>query len=179
MSRRGTSLIELLIVLVLLGILTAVAAPRMRPSAKGTVEQTTRLLAQDLDLARTRAYGARAMVRFVVADTLWQIFLDQNRDMLIAEVATERTAFGPMNSRVREPHVIWSRGSAPAIPTDTTTFLPGTRRLQFSARGVSEPFGTSTIIYLSYDTDPSAVCAVEVNPAANVRVWRWVDGMWI
>ena len=85
MSRRGTSLIEILTVLVLLGVLTAMAAPRMRPSAKGTVEQNSRLLAQDMDHARTRAYATRALVRVVVSDTLWQSFLDQKRGTTFLE----------------------------------------------------------------------------------------------
>ena len=70
MTRRGTSMVEMLIVLVILGVLTSIAAPRLRQSAKGTVEQNSRLLAQDLDLARTRAYATRSLVRVVVSDTL-------------------------------------------------------------------------------------------------------------
>ena len=178
-GRRGTSLIELLVVLVLLGVLTSIAAPRLRPSPHGQVEQNTRLLAQDLDLARTQAYAARALVRVVVSDTLWQTFLDQNRDSVIAETASERTAFGTVNSRILGAHVVFGRGSVPPIPTDTSGSLPlGARRIQFGPRGTTEPFGTSTTLYLMYDTDNSAVGAVEVNPAANVRVWRWVDGTW-
>ena len=179
MSRRGTSLIEILTVLVLLGVLTAMAAPRMRASAKGTVEQNSRLLAQDMDHARTRAYATRALVRVVVTDTLWQSFLDQNRDSVIAESALEQAAFGTMNSRIIGQHVVFGRGIAPAIPTDTTGTPPtGPRRIQFSARGTTDPFGSSAVIYLTYDSDSSAVSAVEITPAANVRVWRWVDGTW-
>ncbi len=179
MPRRGTSLIEILTVLVLLGILTSIAAPRMRASAKGTVEQNSRLLAQDLDLARTRAYATRALVRVVVSDTLWQSFLDQNRDSVISETASEQTAYGPMSSRVLGQHVVFGRGVAPAIPGDTAaTPPPGARRIQFSARGTTDPFGASAVLYLTYDSDSTAVSAVEITPAANVRVWRWVDGTW-
>ncbi len=179
MSRRGTSLIEMLIVLVLLGIMTSIAAPRLRPSPHGQVEQNTRLLAQDLDLARTRAYATRSIVRVVITDTLWQSFLDQNRDTVINETASEQTAFGSMNSRILGQHVVFGRGAAPPIPPDTAGTPPtGPRRVQFGARGTTEPFGASTILYLSYDTDHTAVSAVEINPAANVRVWRWVDGTW-
>lgn len=179
MRRRGTSLIEMLIVLVLLGILTTIAAPRMRPSAKGTVEQNSRLLAQDLDLARTRAYAARTLVRVVVSDTLWQSYLDQNRDSVISETATEQAAYGTMSSRLLGQHVVFGRGVAPAIPTDTAVSPPtGPRRIQFSSRGTTDPFGASAVLYLTYDSDNTAVSAVEITPAANVRVWRWVDGTW-
>ena len=179
MSRRGTSLVEMLIVLVVLGIITSIAAPRLRPSPHGQVEQNTRLLAQDFDLARTRAYAARSRVRVVVTDTLWQSCLDQNRDTVIAESATERTAFGTTNSRILGSHVVFGIGAAPPIPTDTAyAVITGPRRVNFGPRGTTEPFGSSTILYLTSDTDSTAVSAVEINPAANVRVWRWVDGVW-
>lgn len=177
--RHGTSLIEMLVVLVVLGILTSVAAPMMRPSPHGTVEQNARLLAQDLDHARSKAYAARTSVRVVVGDTLWSTYLDQDRDSVIAEVASELTAFGPMNTRVLEQEVMFGRGAAPRVPADSVvTWLPGTRRLQFGTRGTTEPFGSSWFLYLTYDSDNTAVSAVEINSAANVRVWRWVEGVW-
>lgn len=178
MRRRGTSLVELLIVMVLIGIMTTIAAPRLLPSRNGTVEQNARLLAQGMDMARTRAYSARALVRVVVTDTVWQSFLDQNRDSVIAENATERTAFGVMSSRVFETGVVFGRGSAPRIPGDTAATQLGTRRIAFGARGTTEPFGTGTVLYLTHASDATAVSAVEITPAANVKVWRWVDGAW-
>ncbi len=178
-QRRGTSLVEMLIVLVLLGILTSMASPLMRPSTKGAVEQNARLLAQDLDHARTKAYASRTRVRVVVADTIWRTYLDNNRDSVLAEVATELTAFGPMNSRIIENQVVFGRGAAPRVPADTVaTWVPGTRRVQFGTRGTTEPFGTSWFLYLTHASDSAAVSAVEINSAANVRVWRWVDGAW-
>jgi type II secretion system protein H len=177
--RRGTSLIEILTVLVILGVMTTIAAPRLRPNPHAQVEQNTRLLAQDLDLARTRAYATRSLVRVVVSDTLWRSYLDANRDTVIAENAIERVAFGQMNSRPLEKGVVFGRGSVPPLPSDTLgTPPPGDRRIQFGPRGITEPFGSSTVLYLLHSTDNTAVSAVEINPAANVRVWRWVDGAW-
>jgi len=178
MRRRGTSLVELLIVMVLIGIMTTIAAPRLLQSSKGTVEQNARLLAQGMDMARTRAYSARTLVRVVVTDTVWQSFLDQNRDSVIAETATERTAFGVMSTRLFETGVVLGRGSASRIPGDTATTPVGTRRIAFGARGTTEPFGTGTVLYLTHNSDATAVSAVEITPAANVKVWRWVDGAW-
>jgi prepilin-type N-terminal cleavage/methylation domain-containing protein len=178
-TRRGTSIIEVMIVMIIVGVMTAIAAPRLRPSAKGSVDQNARLLAQDLDHARVRAFGGREIVRVVVRDTMWRAYMDHNRDSVITESATEQTAFGVMHTRYLGEHVRFGRGVAPAIPTDTATSLPvGTRRVEFAANGTSMPFGTSTILYLTYDSDSTAVNAVEVNPAANVRVWRWIDGAW-
>ena len=179
MRRRGTSLIELLIVITLIGILTGIAAPRLRPSSRAAVEQNARLLSQDLDLARTRAYASRARVRMVISDTLWQVYLDQNRDSIFAESATEATAYGPLNSRVLDDRLNFSRGVAARLPADTISApTAGPMRIQFGTRGITEPFGASAFVYLTHDADSTSVYAVEVTPAANVRVWRWLDGTW-
>jgi prepilin-type N-terminal cleavage/methylation domain-containing protein len=179
MTRRGTSLVEMLIVMIMIGIMTTIAAPRLRPSAKGTVDQNARLLAQDLDHARVRAYSGRDRVRMVIRDTMWQAYMDHDRDSVFTESAIEQTAFGMMHTRFLGEHVVFGRGVAPTIPTDTLTITPtGTRRVQFGTSGITEPFGTSFTLYLTYDSDSTAVNAVEVNPAANVRVWRWIDGAW-
>jgi prepilin-type N-terminal cleavage/methylation domain-containing protein len=178
MNRRGTSLVEMLIVLVILAIATSMASQRLRPSAKSTVEQNTRMLAQDFDLARTRAFAARSRVRVVLSPSQWQSFVDHDRDSVIAETAVERAAFGPINSHAFDRHVVFGRGTAPALPGDTAAIVVGTRRIQFGSRGTTEPFGATSVLYLTYDSDSAAVAAVEISPAANVRVWRWVDGTW-
>jgi type II secretion system protein H len=178
-TRRGTSLVEMLIVLVLLGVLTSVAAPLMKPSTKGAVEQNARLLAQDLDHARTKAYAARTRVRVVVGDTIWRAYLDDNRDSVFAESAAEQTAFGNMNTRVIERGVVFGRGTAMRLLSDTAvSYTPGTRRVQFGTRGTTDPFGTNLVLYMTHTDDASAVTAIEINSAANVRIWRWVEGVW-
>ena len=151
----------------------------MRPSTTGAVDQNARLLAQDLDHARTKAYAARTNVRVVLGDTIWHTYLDSDRDSVITESAVELTAFGVMNTRGIEPGVIFGRGAAQRLLSDTVvTWVPGTRRVQFGTRGTTEPFGTSTVLYLTHVSDNTAVSAVEITSAANVRVWRWVEGVW-
>lgn len=177
--RRGVSVIELVVVLVIVGVIARMAVPRMRPSSRATVEHTARMLVQDLDLARTRAYAARARVGVVVADTIWRMYLDNNRDSTIAENATERTAFGALNTHTRIKPVIFGRGSAAKLPSDPNATMPtGTRRLYFDRRGATEPFGTLTVFYLTSSTDPNTVFAVEVSPSGNVRLWRWLNNTW-
>ena len=179
MRRQGTSLIELLIVITLIGILTGIAAPRLRSSTRAAVEQSARLLAQDLDLARTRAYASRARVRMVITDTTWQVYLDQNRDSIFAESGTEATAYGPLNFRVLDERQNFSRGVAARLLADTASApSSGPQRIQFGTRGITEPFGSSAFVYLTHDADNTSVYAVEVTPASNVRVWRWLDGTW-
>ncbi|MCC7053771.1 MAG: prepilin-type N-terminal cleavage/methylation domain-containing protein [Gemmatimonadaceae bacterium] len=179
MTRRGTSMVELLVVLAILAVMTTIAVPKLRISTRATVEQNARVLAQDLDLARTRAYGARARVRTVINDTIWQFYLDQNRDSTFAESATEQTAFGTHYRRTLEKGVIMSRGLATRLPNDPDATAPtGVRRLTFTARGITEPMGTAMFIYLTHAQDAGSVYAIEINPAANVRVWRWLNGGW-
>lgn len=180
-SRRGTTIVEIVAVLVLLGMLSTMAVLRMRPSPKAMVEQSARLLSQDLDQARTRAYATRALTRVTIRDTSWTLYMDQNRDTLIAENAAERTAFGGDTKRLLTTQVMFGRGAVPAIAGDTVTAAwtaSSIARLQFGPRGTTEPFGASAVIYLRYSTDANAVAAVEVTPSANVRVWRWVRGAW-
>ena len=177
--RRGTSMVELLVVLAILGILSSIAIPRMRASTRAIVEQNARLLAQDLDLARTRAYASRGAVRIVFNDTIWRMHLDSNRDGVFAENAAERTAFGSIYSHIVTTRVIFSRGLAAKLPTDPLATVPtGVRRLNFNARGTTEPFGTTMVFYLTHATDTRSVYAVEVSPSANIRVWRWLNGAW-
>jgi prepilin-type N-terminal cleavage/methylation domain-containing protein len=177
--RRGTSMVELLVVLAILGILSSIAIPRMRPSTRAIVEQNARLLSQDLDLARTRAYSSRARVRVVFTDTIWQMHLDQDRDGTIAEVSAERTAFGSLYSHIVTKNVVFGRGVAPKLPSDPLSTVPtGVRRLNFDARGTTDPFGTTMVFYLTHSTDAASVYAVEISPSANIRVWRWLNGVW-
>lgn len=177
--RRGVSVIELVVVLVIVGVIAKMAVPRMRPSSRATVEHTARVLVQDLDMARTRAYAARARVNVVVADTIWRMYLDQNRDSVFAENATELAAFGTINTHTRVKPVIFGRGVASKLPSDPNAIMPtGTRRLLFNSRGATEPFGTLTVFYLTSSTDPKTVFAVEVSPSGNVRLWRWLNNTW-
>ena len=180
-ARRGTTMIELVVVMALFAILSTMAVIRMRPSPKLQVEQNARLLAQDLDQARTRAYSSRVLTRMVLRDSTWNLYIDQNADSVLAENAVERTAFGGVATRALESQVRFGRGAIVPIPTDSigATWLPASvARITFSPRGTTEPFGSSTVIYLRHQGDATAVAAIEVTPSANVRVWRRVQGIW-
>lgn len=178
-AHRGASLIEVVVVLVIIGVMSKIAIPRMRSSPRATVEHTARLLVQDLDLARTRAYASRAPVRVVVADTIWTMYLDHNRDGNFSENATETRAFGTIYRHTRVRPVIFGRGSATKLPTDPNAIMPvGTRRLLLDSRGATSPFGTVAVFYLTTASSPSTVYAVEVSPSGNVRLWRWLNNTW-
>lgn len=177
--RRGATLVELVVVLVIIGLMSRIAVSRMRPSSRATVEHSARVLVQDLDLARTRAFATRSAVNVVVADTMWSMYLDHNRDGTFSENATERQAFGAINRHARVRPVAFGRGVATKLPTDPLATMPtGVRRLRFDSRGATSPFGTTAVFYLTNPADTKTVFAVEVSPSGNVRLWRWLNNAW-
>jgi prepilin-type N-terminal cleavage/methylation domain-containing protein len=179
--RRGVTLFEMVIVLAILTGLSAIAIPRARASETTQTDQWARVLAQDLDLARSQAFAARARVRAVVTDTSWALYLDDNRDETISEVAGEQLPFGTGGTRRLEDGVTRGRGAAPVIATDLNPSMAPSgvvRRIEFGPSGTTEPLGSSMVIYLTNTANARAVRAIEISPSANVRVWRWVDGAW-
>ena len=62
-ARRGFTIIELLAVMMIVGIMMAVMLPKFRISEKTEVQLAGIQLAQDMDIARTRALSTREQVR--------------------------------------------------------------------------------------------------------------------
>jgi type II secretion system protein H len=178
--RQGFTLMELVIVLAIIAVVSAVMVPRMRPNPESQLDQWSRHLAQDLDRARSRALAANAMTRAAISDTAWTLYLDDNRDSVFAESVAERDALGPFAERRFKDGVQLGRGSAPALPSDLGPALPAgaTARLTFGPRGTTEPFGAASVIYLTSVHRTTSVRAIEINAAASVRVWKWQDGSW-
>jgi prepilin-type N-terminal cleavage/methylation domain-containing protein len=179
--RRGVSLFEMVVVLAVMASLSAIAIPRMKATSVTQVEQWARVLAQDLDMARSRAFSARSTVRATLTDSTWTLYLDDNRDATISETAAEQAAVGTINTRKLTEGVLLGRGLASVLPTDPTPAAPAsgvTHRVQFGPLGTTTPLGSRKVIYFTSRDNNRAVRAVEISPAANVRVWRWVDGSW-
>lgn len=177
--RRGFTMIELVIVIVILGILTAVGVTRLRETPRQAAEGAARRVVQDIELARTRAYASRAAVRLVVDDTSYRFFLDADRDSAFAESAAERDAYGTGAERRLDPRLRFTRGTLPAVPGDTLPeALGGARRFRFDRRGIPEPFGTTFTLYLGHEADARAATALTVTAAGNVRLWTFTGGAW-
>ena len=51
-------------------------------------------------------------------------------------------------------------------------------RLDFGTMGITNPFGTTGVVYLTSANDNTAVSAVVVSPAAGIRVWNYKGGVW-
>jgi prepilin-type N-terminal cleavage/methylation domain-containing protein len=179
-ARCGFTIVELLVVMALLGVLTAIAAPRLRPSPVQEVDGVARLAAQDAEQARTRAYSTREMTRMRIRDSTVDLYLDHNGDGVFEERLVERQAFGGTARR------FWPRGvtrglrpGLPRLPMDSIgTPTLGHIRVTYGARGMPEPFGTSVFAYWYSSKDSASAAAIAINAAGNVQVFTWRDSTW-
>ena len=179
---RGTSLIEMLVVVVMIGLMAAVVVPRFRMSPQARVRAAADQLVRDLELARARALGTRswARVSFDVANEKYTGYLDFNRDSIFAMSAEESDSLHGWSSRVLDSKVMYGRGTAPDVPSvpgaGAVTFPDS--RIDFDARGLTNPFGTKGVIYLVHRDDPTAIAAVAVTGAAGIRTWLYDGTTW-
>ncbi len=179
-ARRGFTIVELVIVMAILGIMAAVAVPRLRRTPLQEADGEARRLLQSLELARTRAYAARAAVLVVVDDSTVSFHLDADRDSTFTESATERDAFGSGAVVRLAPAVTLVQGGTGAVPGDTVAArAAGTvQRWRLDPRGVPEPFGTTFTLYVTHRDESLASAAVTMTAAGNTRPWRYTAGGW-
>ena len=170
-------MMELLIVIVMIGIMSAIVMPRLRPTPRRLVQESARQLARDIDLVRSRALASKRSTRLTLVGTsAWIGYRDVEGDAVITEADSMR-GFG---QRTLDPQVLLGRGSVVAIagwPTGDPTSFTGSR-LNFKGDGMTLPFGTQGVIYLQHRDDESVVSAVTVTGAGSVRVWNYVGGTW-
>ncbi|HWA58821.1 MAG TPA: hypothetical protein VG692_16300, partial [Gemmatimonadales bacterium] len=50
--------------------------------------------------------------------------------------------------------------------------------IDFDARGLTNPFGTKGVVYLSHPGDPNAIAAVTITGAAAIRTWTYDGTTW-
>ncbi len=183
MSRRGFTLIEILIVVTIIGIMMAVAAPHFRITELTETQLAGMQLVQDVDFARTRALATRSLSRVTFENNstaAYAGYLDTDADSSIAETSAEMQYLHGFGRRPLPDRILYGRGTIPAIPNDGSnspvTFASS--RVEFNSRGIVQPMGTSGVVYLHHANKPTAVVAVEVTAAGNVRLWTYKDGSW-
>lgn len=181
-ARRGFTLIEILVVIVMMGIMLKIVIPRFRVSNATRVRQAARLMASDLELARTKALSTTSKVRvvFTVGTQQYSGYLDDNRDGVFAQTPAETNALAAFRTRTLTDGVQIGRGATPDIPGMAgagAITLPNSR-VQFATMGVTDPFGTAGVVYLRSSLDATAVAAVSITGAAGVRVWVYKGGVW-
>ncbi len=176
-ARRGFTMIELLAVVAIVGMMMAIVLPKFRISEATEVQLAGMQLAQDFDVARTRALSTREMVRvaFNTGARKYAGYLDDDSDGEIVESAAEWQALRGFGIRELPTRVQYGRGAAGAIPGDASseavTFPDG--RIEFDSRGLTIPMGTRGVVYLHNENDPYAVVAVQLTPSGNVRFWTY------
>ncbi len=182
-QRVGFTIVELLTVVVIVGVMSAIVVPRLRISGMTEVQLAGMQLAQDIDLSRTRALSARERVRVAFNSTTRSYggYLDNDGDGVIAETAAEWQALRGVGPRPLPAHVSFGRGLAGSIPGDPSSDAIGfdDERIEFDSRGLTMPIGAGGVVYIASDTDPAAVVAVQLTPSGSVRLWTYrTDGGW-
>jgi prepilin-type N-terminal cleavage/methylation domain-containing protein len=182
--RAGFTLIELLIVVAMIGIMVAIVGPKFRLSESTEVQIAGMQLMQDLEVSRTRALATRSQVRFVFetggAVGAYSGYLDENNDGVFAETNEERVALRGFGRRELPVRVEFGRGKAQPLPADAngSAITFDDERLWFSTRGITEPMGTSGVVYLTSSVDPAQATAVSVSGSGAIRLWVWRAEQW-
>jgi type II secretion system protein H len=179
----GFTLLEMTVVLAILGLFLTIAIPHLATSSRTRVRQAAQQLAQDLELARTRALTTRSAVRvtFDIVTRTYRPYLDFNRDSVFAQSQAETDSLRAFNFRTLPAGVQFARaGGVPDLP-----ILPGAgaitlagSRIDFDSRGLTTPFGSKGVLYLSDPSDAGAVSAVSISAASGIRAWFYQGGVW-
>ncbi len=181
-SRRGFSLIEMLVVVVMVGLMLRIVVPKFRISNATKARQAADQLVRDLETARSRALATRSMVRIVfnVGGSSYTGYLDSNRDGVFGQTAAETNALNVFRTRTLATGTRIGRTGAPDLPGYAgagATTLPSTR-IDFDSRGLTTPLGTKGVLYISSTTDTTAVTAISISGAGGIQAWVYKGGAW-
>ena len=181
-ARRGFTLIEMLVVVVMIGLMLKIVVPKFRVSNTTKARQAADQLVRELETARSRALATRSTVRvaFNVAARSYTGYLDDNRDGVLGQTAAETAALRVFRTRTLDTGIKIGRNSTPDLPGYLgagATTLPGTR-IDFDSRGLTTPLGTKGVLYIVSTVDTTAVSAVSISGAGGIQAWTYRGGAW-
>ena len=182
MERKGFTIVELVVAIMIVGVALAITLPRFRASPAQKVKAAATQLVRELEMARTRGLAAKRSARLVfnVTGNSYVGYEDYNGNGLFYENATEMEALRWPGVSQLSPDVRFGRGNATtSAPGDTTasgavTFING--RLTFGKDGLTTPFGTRGAVYFVSSTSADVVAAVSVTGAGSFKVWLYQGG---
>ena len=113
-ARRGMTMMELLVVIVMIGIMAAMVVPRLRATPTRMVLESARQLGRDIELVRERSLATKRVARIkLVGTSAWIGYRDVEGDGVISEVSAEADSMRGFGQRTLDPQVLLGRGSAP------------------------------------------------------------------
>ncbi len=187
-------MVELIVVTVLIGLVASLAIPRaLKTTPRQEANRAARQLARDLEQVRTQAVSAKrtARMKFDVSGDFYTAFMDisDTRDGTIQEIEEEvresrlvaRGNYGGLPGVELPKTLKFGSGDASAGPLGGATSDPITLdsdQVEFNSRGMVMPLGSSGVIFLEHENDPSAVTAVTISGAGAFQAWRYIDGRW-
>lgn len=182
-NRRGITLIEMIVVMTMIGLMAAIIVPRLRATPATRVRQAADQLVRDLEQARTRALATRTWSRvlFTAGTNSYAGYLDFNADSVFAQTQAESDSLRAFRPKAFAEGVVFGRtGGTPDVPS-----IPGTgnitftnSRIDFDTRGMTLPFGSRGVVYLTHPSDPAAITAVTVTAGGSIRRWYYLGGAW-
>jgi prepilin-type N-terminal cleavage/methylation domain-containing protein len=176
---RGVTLAELILVLAMIGIVTAIALPRIN-TARYTVGGTTQALGTALIMAQREAVARQhdVIAQFDAPNRNVAIHWDTDNDGLID--AGERRRVFPLGEGV-----VFGRGSAPARPFGTTAIafdetVGGLPALVFHRNGSASDDGGFYLTSVGASGGAAALAsdarAIEIVRATGRPEWWQYDG---
>jgi len=179
--RKGFTLIEMMVVLVMVAMMLSIVVPIMHSSPSQNVRAAAKQLGRDLEQARTRALASKSSLEIVfnTSGNSYTGYLDTDRNGLFNENTAEMQAAAGGFPVKLPGGISFNRGTASRVPGDTTSSSAVSftnNRLTFATNGITTPFGTAGTIYLASTLNTGIVAAVTVSGAGSLRVWLYQGG---
>jgi prepilin-type N-terminal cleavage/methylation domain-containing protein len=182
MQRRGFTFFELLTVMAMIGILVAIAYPRLRQNQTQAVQSAAVQMTRDLEAIRTRALGSRRLIRVIFDQPGNRYYwaTDVNGDSLFTASDSTLAAPGMVGTRALGNGVAYGRsgmGDLPLFPGAGDISLDSARII-FDDRGLTFPARKQGAVYLRAASGASINAAVSVSGAGSFRAWAVSGSTW-